>query len=301
MFLKKFVPVLGPVALLSAPAMAKPAAPAAKPDLDPAVWVVKDADTTIYLFGTVHVLDGKGEWFNDEVKSSFDKASELVIEVLIPEDKASMAPLVMKYGLDMSGKKLSDKLSPEGKVRLAAAAKDGGVPMEAMDHFKPFFAAITLSALKYQELGMNQDSGAEKALTDAAKAAGKKVGELETLEFQMSRFDALPEDEQIRLLEKALEDDANMEAEIKAMIGAWGKGDPDELAKILAKMDDDSPALNKMLLTDRNKNWADWIAKRMDQPGTVFVAVGAAHLAGKDSVQDMLKAKGVSSARVANK
>lgn len=301
MFLKKFVPVLGPVALLSSPAAAQTAptpVAVAKPDLDPAVWVVKDADTTVYLFGTVHVLDGKGDWFNDEVKSSFDKASELVLEVVMPEDKASMAPLIMKYGMDMSGKKLTDKLSPEGKARLLAEAKESGLPMEALEHFKPFFAAITLSAMKYQKMGMNPDSGAEKSLTDAAKVTGKKVGELETVEFQMSRFDALPEEEQIRLLEKALKDDANMESEIKAMITAWGNGDPEGLAKIIAKMDDDSPALNKMLLTDRNQNWADWIAKRMDQPGTVFVAVGAAHLAGKDSVQSMLKAKGINSARV---
>lgn len=299
MFLKKFVPALAPVALLASPALAQAAAP--KPDLDPAVWVVKDADTTVYLFGTVHVLDGKGDWFNDEVKSSFDKSSELVLEVIVPEDKAALAPLVMKYGVDMTGKKLSDKLSPEGKTRLAAAAKDAGLPIEALDNFKPFFAAIMLSAAKYQKLGMNPESGAEKELTAAAKTSGKKMGELETMEFQMSRFDALPEDEQIRLLEKALEEDANMESEIKSMIAAWGKGDPEGLAKIIGKMDADSPALNKMLLVDRNANWANWIAKRMDQPGTIFVAVGAAHLAGKDSVQSMLKAKGFNSSRVPNK
>lgn len=301
MFLKKFVPVLGPVALLASPAVAQTPTAAPKPDLDPAVWVVKDADTTIYLFGTVHVLDGKGDWFNDEVKKSFDKSSELVLEVILPEDKAELAPLVMKYGLDPTGKPLSDKLSPEGKARLAAAAKDAGIPMEAMDRFKPFFAAITLSSLEYKKLGMDPESGAEKSLTDAAKTEGKKMGELETIEFQLSRFDALPESEQIDLLEKTLKDDKDAEKDIKAMIAAWGAGQPEELGKILAKMDDESPALTKMLLTDRNRNWATWIENRLKAPGTVFVAVGAAHLAGKDSVQNMLKGDGVSSSRVPNK
>nr|WP_294849946.1 TraB/GumN family protein [uncultured Sphingomonas sp.] len=301
MFLKKFVPILGPAALLSSPALAQAEVAPPKPDLDPAVWVVKDPDTTIYLFGTVHILDGKGDWFNDEVKASFDKASELVLEVILPEDKAKLAPLVLKYGLDMSGKKLSDKLSPQGKVRLASAAKEAGIPIEAMDHFKPFFASISLSALKYQKMGMNPESGAEKTLTAAATAAGKKLGELETVEFQMSRFDALPEDEQIRLLEKTLEDDEDAEAQISAMVDAWGKGDPERLGKIIAKMDDDSEALTKMLLVDRNKSWSDWIANRLKQPGTIFVAVGAAHLAGKDSVQNMLKAQGIDAERVPNK
>lgn len=287
--------------LLASPALAQAQHHAPRPDLDPAVWVVKDADTTIYLFGTVHVLDGKGDWFNDEVKKSFDKSSELVLEVILPENKAELAPLVMKYGLDMSGKKLSDKLSPDGKVRLAAAAKDAGIPMEAMDRFKPFFAAITLSSLQYKKLGMDPESGAEKSLTDAAKTEGKKMGELETIEFQMSRFDALSEAEQIDLLEKTLKDDKDAEKDIRAMIAAWGAGKPEELGKIIAKMDDDSPAMTKMLLTDRNRNWATWIENRLKSPGTVFVAVGAAHLAGKDSVQSMLKADGVKSSRVPNK
>lgn len=299
MFLKKFVPVLGPVALLASPALAKDAA-TAKPDLDPAVWVVKDADTTIYLFGTVHLLDGKGDWFNDEVKSSFDKSSELVLEVLLPDNKADMAPLVMKYGLDMSGKTLSSKLSPEGATRLAAAAKEAGIPQEAIDRFKPFFASMMLESLKYKKLGMDPESGAEKSLTDTAKADGKKLGELETIEFQLSRFDALSEQEQVRLLEKTLKDDADAEQEIKAMIAAWGAGKPEDLGKIIAKMDDDSPALTKMLLTDRNRNWKGWIENRMKTPGTVFVAVGAAHLAGPDSVQNMLKTDGIKAKRVRN-
>ena len=71
-----------------APAAAPAAATAALPDADPAIWVVKDPDTTIYLFGTFHALDGKSDWFNEEVKTAFDASSELVLELPDIEDKA---------------------------------------------------------------------------------------------------------------------------------------------------------------------------------------------------------------------
>lgn len=110
MLLKRFTAGLFASALALSPAAAQD-----KPDLDPAVWVVKDADTTIYLFGTIHALDGKSDWFNDEVKASFDKSDELVVEAIAPDDQMAMLPLVQKYALDTSGKTLTSKLSPEGQ------------------------------------------------------------------------------------------------------------------------------------------------------------------------------------------
>ena len=93
------------------------------PDADPAMWVVKDKDTTIYLFGTFHVLDGKADWFNDEVRQAFDRSDEVVLEAIIPEDPASLAPLMAKYAMAPSGKKLTDQLSPEGQCQARQGAR----------------------------------------------------------------------------------------------------------------------------------------------------------------------------------
>ena len=108
---------LAAASLFSAPAAAQSPAPApapatapaavtALPDADPAIWVVKDPDTTIYLFGTFHALDGKSDWFNDEVKMAFDQSKEVVLELPPMEDKAALQPVIMKYALDTSGKPL---------------------------------------------------------------------------------------------------------------------------------------------------------------------------------------------------
>ncbi len=294
MLLKRFLAGLFSSALAVSPAVAEEQ----RPDLDPAVWVVKDADTTIYLFGTVHVLDGKGDWLNDEVKTSFDSASELVLEIIAPEDPAAMAPLLQKYALDIGGKPLTQKLSPKHQKMFAERLTKLGMPANALDMFRPFFASMTLSVVEMQTLGFNPENGAEKILTKAAKDKGMKVGEVENIDLQMQMLNALPEAEQIRMLEKALEDDGKAMETIKKLITAWGKGDPDTVAAVMNEDEADSKALYELLLVNRNKNWAEWIDNRLDQPGTVFMAVGAGHLAGPDSVQRFLKDRGIASSRV---
>ena len=288
--------------LLTAAAVAlglsQPALAQARPDLDPAMWVVKDADTTIYLFGTVHALDDKGDWFNDEVKTAFDASSELVMEIITPEDPSAVAPLLQKYAIDASGKSLTSKLSSKHQMMLAEKLKGFGMPPAALDRFRPFFAAMTLSVLDMQRLGINPENGAEKALTKAAKERKIAIGEVETMEKQMAMLNALEEKEQVRLLEKTLDESAEVKETLDKMMSAWGKGDADAVAALVNETNTDSPALYKLLIADRNKAWAEWIDTRLDKPGRVFMAVGAGHLAGPDSVQRYLKDKGIASSRV---
>jgi uncharacterized protein YbaP (TraB family) len=295
MFMKKFLKTLAPAALVASPV----AAQEARPDLDPAVWVVKDADTTIYLFGTVHALDGKGDWLNDEVKSSFDQSSELVMEIITPEDQSALMPLLQKYAIDASGKTLTSKLSPEGQKLYAERLKAMGVPVTAFDSFRPFFAAMTLTVLDMQKLGIDAEQGAEKVLTKAAKAKGMKIGEVESVEQQFQMLGSLPEADQVKMLESTLKEQEKSKEIITKLLAAWGKGDHETVGQLMNDGEKDSKALYELLLVNRNKNWADWIDKRLDQPGTVFMAVGAGHLAGPDSVQKYLKDRGIKTDRVA--
>ena len=186
------------------PAPAPPAATAALPDADPAIWVVKDPDTTIYLFGTFHALDGKSDWFNDEVKAAFDQSSEVVLEVPPMEDKAALQPVIMKYAIDASGKPLSEKLSPGAKEKYTKVLAELGAPPTAFDKFRPFFAALTVIMAGAQKLGMTGEKGAEAILTKAAKDGKKPISGLETVDYQMSLFANLSEADQIKMLEETL-------------------------------------------------------------------------------------------------
>lgn len=290
--------LLAAAAVLSAsPGAAEAPTPAALPDADPAIWVVKDPDTTIYLFGTFHALDGKSAWFNDEVKTAFDLSKEVVLEIPPVEDKTALQPVILKYALDTSGKPLLDKLSPKAKEKYVKALADMGAPPTAFDKMKPFFAALTLVMVNAQKLGFTGESGAEAVLTKAAKETKKPIGALETVEFQMSLFANLSEAEQIEMLEQTLDEFDDAVATFKAMNDHWSKGDSEGMAKLVNDLNAQSPELYKLLLTDRNATWAEWIDQRLDKPGVVFMGVGAGHLGGKDSVQDLLAKRGIKSAR----
>ncbi len=279
---------------LSTPALAAPALP----DADPALWVVKDADTTVYLFGTFHALDGKSDWFNDEVKTAFDASQEVYVEAILPEDMAKLQPLIVKYGVDPSGKPLSSKLSPEVKAKLDKAMAEMGGSAAALEPLEPWMVNMTLAGLAGAKLGLDPNAGADKQIVASARTAGKKLGELESAEFQLSLFDKVPEADQVRQLGQTLDQLPEMGPAIGAMLATWSKGDSEALGKLMNESIASMPDLYKLVFVDRNATWAGWIDKRMDQPGTVFVAVGAGHLAGRDSVQAMLKAKGMEAVRV---
>jgi hypothetical protein len=277
---------------------AQPAAPAQAPlpDADPALWVVRDDDTIIYLFGTFHVLDAR-PWFNDEVRTAFDASSELVLEAKLPENPAAMQPLMVQYALDADGPPLSRRLTAEQYATLNGIVTAAGAPAGAFDMLEPWFVALALPALvAQQQLGLRPDHGPEMVLSAAARERGMAIGELEGLEAQFRMFDGTPEEQQLAQLREALDKIDEIEATLVPMLAAWSTGNTDELLTIINRNTD--PALHRMMFTDRNARWASWIQERLARPGTVFMAVGAGHLAGGDSVQAALQARGIASTRV---
>lgn len=287
---------LSAAALVATPGFAQSGAKLA--DADPAIWVIKDPDTTIYLFGTFHALDGKRDWFNEEVKTAFDQSKELVLELPSIDDPTAIQQAVMKYAIDPSGKKLSDKLSPATRAKYLKALADIGAPQAAFDQFRPFFATMTIVMASAQKLGYTGEMGAEAVLTKAAKEAGKPISGLETIDYQMGLFAGMTDAEQIQMLEETLDQLPEVAAMFARMNDVWTRGDADGFATLMNEMNAQSPRAYELLLAGRNRNWATWIDERLDKPGTVFIAVGAGHLGGKDSVQAILAGRGIESVRV---
>ena len=294
--MKKWLAGLIGAAMLPATACAADAPPI---NASPAMWVVKDADTTIYMFGTFHMLDGKRDWFNDEVKTAFDASSELVLETLLPDNPAEMQPLIMKYAIDPNGKTLSQKLSPSVKAKLDKELSAIGLPPQALEPLEPWFISMTLAQVGAQKLGLKPEFGPETVLRTAAKERGKSVGQLETVEFQIATMDGIPESEQVLGVSQTIEKMDEIGKSFQPMIDAWSSGNSEKLAKIMNEGVDKMPSFRKALFVDRNAKWADWVGQRLQKPGVVFMAVGAGHLAGPDSVQDFLAKKGIKAAKVA--
>lgn len=274
------------------------AAPEARPrDADPALWVVRDKDTTVYLFGTVHMMRPGLSWFDEAVRKAFDSSDALVLELVMPPE-AEMQALIAELGVAKSGPALPDQLPPALAAKLRAALPGLGMAPDSLDRTEPWLAAMTLSVQPLRRLGYDDKDGAEQVLGAAAKAAGKPILGLETARQQLGYFDRLSPAAQRALLETTLDDLPHAGPEIEAMVKDWSAGDADALARLLNADLDRAPELKQALLVTRNRNWAGWIAARMRKPGTVFVAVGAGHLAGADSVQAELARRGLKVERV---
>ena len=270
---------------------------AAVKDVDPALWVVKDADTTIYLFGSVHILKPGLGWFNDGVKTAFDASDQLVLE-LVELPAAEVQAMFGKFAMDQKGKALRSKMNDADRAVYEAAMGKLGIPAAAFDPFEPWAAAMTLSLLAMQKSGFDPNSGVEKQLTAAANITKKPIAGLETMAFQLGVFDTLAETEQVQFLVETAKDIDDAGATMDKMVDLWAAPDPEKLGALMNE-EMTSRVLYDALLTKRNANWAKWISARMAKPGVTFIAVGAGHLAGPTSVQALLPAYSLNATRVA--
>ena len=280
---------------------ARPCAAAApgSVDADPALWVVSDADTTIYLFGTVHLLRPELRWFDEAVADAFAASSELQIEVLMPEDPLAMAPMLMTLATDPDGRTLSSKLNARQREAFNKGIARSGLPAEMFESFEPWFVALQLTQVAAQQAGLDPQHGVEQVLTASARSTGKRISGLETVEEQLGYLDGTPESEQIASLLETIEDPAQTVDMLNSLIAAWARGDAQRTGVLLNESLEATPRMRRILLTDRNRRWASTLAQRMKQPGKVFVAVGAGHLVGADSVQAQLALLGLNARRIA--
>ncbi len=295
----RFAAPIAGLGLLAGPqaAMAEEMVELDRSDADPALWKLSDDDTTIWLFGTMHALKPDLVWFDDAVSEAFAGSDELVIEMLEP-DAATMQQVIGSSAVYTDGSTLSDRLSSEQRMQLAEAAASLGLPMQALDRMKPWFAAVTLSAAPLAKLGYDPKKGAEAVLQGSAREQGKAIAGLETFEEQMGFFSQLPEEQQISFLMDAAGSMAEAGEVYAESERAWGVGDVVATERLINDSLQETPEVYDVLIKGRNREWADWIQNRMAQPGNVFLAVGAGHLAGPDSVQSVLAQRGLTVERV---
>lgn len=252
-------------------ASATPTVPPADtlPTDEPAMFVIGDADTTIYIFGTFHALDAQSNWFSHQVRDAFEQSDELVLETLVPEGPA---PIV------------------EGPRPPAVVAPSAS-----------FLATTRMAINAGKSQGMQVDNGADMVLRRAAEGEGKTVEGLETLDSQLAMFTRMPASpaRAPRVGEPVGPSPmASLSKTMGEMQSAWKRGDQSVFVRVLTQLEQSSPTTYRMLFTERNARWADWIRARLQTPGTVFVAVGAGHLAGKDSLLVRLAQLGIASKRV---
>lgn len=286
-FIKRTLGFLGiATATLAAP---QPAMAAAQP----ALWEVSDPDTTIYLFGTIHLLPENYAWKTAALDQAIASSDTLVVETIVdPKNPQELVLALTKLGYSNGLPPIAERVDPAKRPLLEAAIAKTGIPRPVFDRMETWTAAFTLLGVQFKELGLEGQHGVEQALRDAFGAAGKPVDQLESNAEQLGFFDTLPEGAQRALLEGAIESPKEMSADFSEMLRGWVSGDVDSIADTFNRSLSESPELREALLRRRNANWSRWIGQRLAQPGKVLVAVGAGHLAGPDSVQEMLESEG---------
>lgn len=281
------------LAALGLVAVAASGTPAFARSNAPALWEVKDKDTTVYLFGTIHLLPREQTWRTPKFERAVQGSQSLVLETLIDSaNPQQLAGIMAALGFSSGLPPIADRVAPDKRPQLEAAIAKTQVPRAMFDRMETWAASFTLLGAQFQMLGVEGEQGVEAVLRKSFAASGKPVDQLETNQEQLSFFDRLPETAQRQLLEGAIEKPEAMKEQFSGMLQAWLSGDVKLIGQSFNRDLSGSPELKAALLTRRNYNWSQWIERRMAQPGTVMIAVGAGHLAGDGSVQQYLESRG---------
>lgn len=254
-----------------------------------------DADTTIYLFGTVHLLKPETQWRSEALDSAFEAADTIYFEANVQSPQATQEVLrvIGEYGVYQGEGSLSAVLDDDEEQDVAEAAQALGVPFSALEQSRPWWAGVQLAQLQMIRQGYAPDSGVETVLHRAAEADGKQVGYFETVTEQLLFFGELPEEEQVDFLVSGVEQMEEDPYLLDRIVEDWAEGDLAELTMAMADPEAlGSEVLYERLIVQRNRNWVPQIEALLEAPGVKFVAVGAAHLAGEDSVIAILRSNG---------
>jgi uncharacterized protein YbaP (TraB family) len=277
------------VAALFSPALAAAA---------PAMWRVRDADSEIYLFGTMHVLAPGLKWRTPLFDAAYARADAVWFETDAQAPQGVIDDLMARYGVD-ADRRLSQKLSAQGLDDLKPLLDQRRVTLDRLDHLRPWAAAMMLSVAPMVQKGASVSAGADAVVTRVARAQAKPVRTFETMEEQLRMFAQMPEPVEVQYLEDVIREQVKPPKNGVALQQAWMDGAVDRLAPLLVEpMRAERPALYEVLLRRRNEAWATTLTERMKGAGVDLVNVGALHLVGADGLPALMAARGFEVTRV---
>ena len=292
-------------ALAADPPVAAGAAPAATPAASthtPLLWKVSDADNSLYLLGSIHVLKPGDYPLSADIDAALDDAEHVMFEVDLqsmaaPENLAKMQQVMMAG----DGQPLSARLSPEARTQLETLLKAGGASLAQVEALDPWAMNLSMALGIMQAMGFQADAGVDKHIDTRDRAAGKSLGALETLGDQFDTLDAAPMSEQLQGLEEFLADPKRTASELDLLHRAWLSGDIDTLDKTLrAEFAAESPETYRLINVARNDRWIPLLEARLKDHASddTLAVVGALHLLGADGVVEKLRARGYRVERV---
>lgn len=266
----------------------------------PRFYRLSDEDTTIYVLGTMHILDPHSDWLTDEIQDAFDVSQALILELRPAEMESDVTErLVGRYGKLPEGKTLADVLPARDYARLKAYFRPYGVDEEVYEEFQPWVIAGLLTGIIAQFEGLTRDKGVENVLILQAANRGMRIYGLEDAETQVRALSSLSDADQVKGLARVLEDLGDLDEKVMDLMVAWETGDNATLHRYMQEEIALFPDYNEAILYARNRDWAEKLNQVLNQnAGTYFLAVGAAHLIGEENLLALMRGRGFSISRI---
>lgn len=265
-----------------------------------AVWQVSDGDSHIYLAGTIHLLRPSDHPLPQAYEHAYDNADRMFLET----DIAAMGELAVQQRMLQQltysdGNTLRSVLEPELYQELAQYVERlSGLPMALMDAFRPGLLISTLSVLEFQRMGFTPE-GVDAHFYERAVADGMPLEQLESVDTQIAVLAGMGQGYENEFIRYSLQDLDVIGDSIENLVRIWRAGDEEELeAEFVTSVREQSPSLYESLLAERNHAWIGRIEEMFSEPGTEYVLVGAAHMAGEDGLLTLLRERGYRVARL---
>ena len=256
----------------------------------PAMWLVEDDDTRIYLLGTMHALPAGTEWDRGQVARAIADADELILE-LSPEQLAAAGGVFRNLAPRKAPLAIDKRLAGPALARYRQLEASGTGQPFGGDALDDWAVMVAMGQRVAQNARLLPANGVETRLTERFRDDRKPVGGLETAQEQLMLFETLDPATQRTLLTRAAEGAGDAVQEVATLTDAWSRGDVAVLERMINEDVDAVPAARAAIITDRNRRWSAWVVRRMDRPGTLLVAVGAGHLVGADGLPALLEAQ----------
>ncbi len=257
------------------------------------IWSFESGNNTIYLLGSIHVLNKESYPLPEEVEHMYNCCRKIVFETdLDSMNDGTVQEKMLKRGMYPTGQTLSGSISAETYEMLKRKLEASGLSILSFDRFRPWMVALTIAGSEMIRLGFDPELGVDRRFFSKAKQDNKELIFLETNEFQINLFAGLGRTRQEALLKQILVEIRIIETMFADMVNAWKSGSAEKLDSIMNESFREFPDLHERLITRRNRRWVAKILNLARQKGDLLVVVGAAHLVGEKSVIEILRTKG---------
>ncbi len=265
----------------------------------PAAWRVEGKGGAMIVFGTMHRLPDGFDWFSDQIKQQLKDSRVLILETQISQvGDDYVGYLIRQPGVATSKKPLRERLGKEDYKNFLGRVLSAGYSEKEVANYRPWYAALLVSRLNGDEAGLERSKGVEQTLSNFARVEGIELVGLESPGQQFRNFSNLPKKVELSWLENVLKEENADGAESKKLSEAWISGNLKAIEELALKSLKETPGLYKVLVKDRNQAWAGKLTEFLEEGGQAFVAVGAAHMVGRDSVLAYLEKEGFSVTRI---